>query len=75
VREIHNIVHLGVREMQAVFMKVVTKKEWKRKKTVLSWYSLYQWQKARNNARPPENAKLRWKAILSVLDPAFSRFH
>jgi len=31
----NNTVHLGVREMQAVFMKVVTKKK-KRKKTVLN---------------------------------------
>jgi len=28
-------------------------------------------QKARNNARPPDTAKLRWKGILSVLDPTF----
>jgi len=27
--------------------------------------------KARNNTRPPDTAKLRWKAILSVLDPTF----
>jgi len=39
--------------MQADFMKVVTKKEWKRK-TVPNWFSIFHWQKARNRARPPE---------------------
>jgi len=24
----------------------------------------FPWKKARNNARPPDTAKLRWKAIL-----------
>jgi len=59
--------------MQAVFMKVVTKKEWK--KTVLNWCSIFHWQKARNNARPPDTAKLRWKPILSALDPTFGCFY
>jgi len=31
--------------------------------------------KARNNTRPPGTEKLRWKAILSVLDPAFGCFY
>ena len=43
--------------MQAVFMKVVTKKEWKRK-TVLNWCSIFHWQKARNRARPPEKINI-----------------
>ena len=49
--------HLGVREIQAVFMKVVTKKEWKRK-TVFDWCSIFHWQKARNRARPPEKSNI-----------------
>jgi len=31
--------------------------------------------KACDNARPPETAKLRWKAILTVLDSMFGRFY
>jgi len=54
-------VHLGVREIQAVCMKAVIEKEWKRKK--LNWCSVFHWQKACNNARPPDTAKLWWKTI------------
>jgi len=32
-------------------------------------------KKARINARPPDTAKLRWKARLSVLDPTFGCFY
>jgi len=41
-------------------------------KNSTSWCSIFQWQKARNNARPPDSAELRWKSILSVLDASFS---
>jgi len=37
-------------------------------RTVLAWCSIFHWQKARNNARPPDTAELQWKAILSVVD-------
>jgi len=40
-----------------------SKKRMKKKKTVLNWCSLFHWQKACNNARPPNTAKLWWKAI------------
>jgi len=43
----------------------------KKKNRVHTWCSIFHWQKARNNARPPDTAKLRWKSILSVLDPTF----
>ena len=39
---------------------------------VLTCCSTFHWQKARNNARPPDPAELRWKAILSALDAPFS---
>jgi len=61
--------------MQDAFAKVVTKKERKIKKTVLNWCSIIHWQKARNNARPPDTANLKWKAILPVLDPTFGCFY
>jgi len=47
------------------------RKRMKKKKVVFNWSSTFHWQTARNNARPLEIAKLRWKAILSVLDPTF----
>jgi len=59
--------------MQAVCMIADTKTEWKRK-MALNWWSIFHWQKARNNARAPDTAKLRW-TILSVLDPAFGCFY
>jgi len=63
---------LGEREMQAVFMILVTRKEWKRKNS--TWCSVFHWRKARNSARPPDTTELRWKAVLSVLDPTFACF-
>jgi len=60
--------------MQTVCMKAVTEKEWQRKKTELNWCSFFHRQKAHNNARPPGTAKLRWKAILSVLETTFVVF-
>jgi len=45
------------------------------KKKVLNWCSIFHWQKARNNARPPETAKIWWKAILSALHPTFRCFY
>jgi len=54
-------------------MKAVTKKEWKRKNG--TWCSISTDKKARNNARPPDTAILRWKARLSVLDSTFGCFH
>ena len=44
----------------------------KKEHYVLTCCSTFHWQKARNNARPPNPAELRWKAILSVLDAPFS---
>ena len=66
--------HLGVRDKQAVCMKAFTAKEWKRKNTVFNWCSIFHSQKARNNTRAPDTAKLRWKAIFSVLDPTIGSF-
>jgi len=43
----------------------------KNEKEKNGWCSIFHWQKARNNASPPDTAKLRWKARLSVLDPTF----
>jgi len=40
-----------------------------------TWCSISTDKKARNNARPPDTAILRWKARLSVLDPTFGCFH
>jgi len=54
-------------------MKAVTER--KRKERLLNWCSIFRWQKARNNARPPDTAKLRWKEVLSVLDPTFGCFY
>jgi len=42
-----------------------------KERTVLTWCSIFPSQKARNNARQPDTAELRWKAILSVLDATF----
>jgi len=55
-------------------MKLVKKKN-EKKNTVLNCCSIFHWQKARNNTRPPDTAKLRWKAILSVVDPTFGCFY
>jgi len=57
-------VHLGVRENHSVCTKAVTKKEWK--KTVLNRCSIFHWQKARNNARQPDIAKLMKGNIISI---------
>jgi len=51
------------------------KKRMKKKKAVLNWCSIFHWQKACTNARPPDTAKLRWKARLSVLDSTFGCFY
>jgi len=45
-----------------------------KERTALTWCSIIHWQKALNNARPPDTAtaELRWKAkLLSVLDGTF----
>ena len=42
-----------------------------KERTVLSWCSIFHWQKARNNARQLDTAEPRQKAVLSVLDAAF----
>ena len=39
------------------------------------WCSIFDWQKVRNNERSPDTAKLRWKAMLSVLDGTFGCFY
>jgi len=54
-------------------MKAVTKN--KKEENGMNWCSIFHWQKAHNNAKPLDTAKLRWKAILSVLDPTFGCFH
>jgi len=54
--------------------KWLHKKNEKEKK-VLNWCSIFHWQKARNNARPPETAKLGWKTLLSEVDPTFGYFY
>jgi len=46
----------------------------KKKKTVLD-VQFSTDEKARNNARPLDTAKLQWKARLSVLDPTFGYFY
>jgi len=54
-------------------MKAVTKNN-EKEKTAHTWCTIFHWQKARNNARPPDTTKLQWKAILSVSDPMFGWF-
>jgi len=54
-------------------MKAVTKKNEKEKNG--TWCSISTEKKARNKARPPDTAKLRWKPRLSVLDPTFGCFY
>jgi len=49
-------------------------KRMKKKSRARKWYSVFHWQKPRNNARLPDTAKLRLKAMLSVLDPTFVFF-
>jgi len=47
-------------------------KKWKRNKRHLTDVQI---STDKNLARPPDTAKLRWKAILSVLDPTFGCFY
>jgi len=70
----NNTTILCIWAWEAVCMKAVTNKELKRKKTVLTWCSIFYWKKARNNVRPPETTKLQRRARLSVLDPTFRCF-
>ena len=37
------------------------------KQHFLTWCSTFHWQKAPNNARPPDTWELRWKALLPFL--------
>jgi len=51
-------VHLSVKEIQAICMKAVPKKRIKNNKMVLD-VQFSTDKKGRNNARPPDTAKLR----------------
>jgi len=55
--------------------KCLQKNNKKEDKRYLNWCSIFDWQKARNNAKPPDTAKLLWKAILSVLNPTLGCFY
>ena len=54
-------------EMQTLCMKAVTERKRMKKKKKRYLIDV-------NNARPPDTAKLRWKAIYSVLNPTFGYF-
>jgi len=60
--------HLGVREMQDVFMKVVTKKNEKEKRYLID----VQFSTDKKVAIGQDHQR---KAILSVLDPTFGCFY
>ena len=59
--------HGWVRERCRLSVWKWSQKKNEKGRTVITWCSILRWQKAHNNARPPDTAELRWKAILSAL--------